>query len=315
VKNKSKVLIVGANGLVGSSCKRILKNSIYVSELHTSTREDTDLFQLDDTKKLIELIEPDVLIIAAAKVGGIHANNTLRYEFIMENLKINMNLLEACAINNKIKIINLGSSCIYPLNATNPINEEEFMDGKLEPTNSPYAMAKLTSIEIGRALSYQFGHSIVNLMPTNLYGPNDYFSELNSHVIPALILRMHKAKINNLKNFEIWGSGKPLREFLYVDDLAYCIENIISKDLNEDLYNVGSGEEVSILELGKKIKNTVGFEGDLSFDTSKPDGNPRKLLDSSKIYATGWKPTIDLDAGLMSTYRWFLENVKLDSPK
>jgi GDP-L-fucose synthase len=273
------------------------------------------LFKLDETKKLIEVSEPDVLVIAAAKVGGIYANNTMRYEFIMQNLKINMNLLEACAINNKIKIINLGSSCIYPLNAKDPIKEEEFMDGKLEPTNSPYAMAKLTSIEIGRTLSHQFGHSVINLMPTNLYGPNDYFSDLNSHVIPALMLRMHKAKINNDKNFEIWGSGKPLREFLYVDDLAYCIENIISKDLNEDLYNVGSGEEVSILELGKKIKITVGFEGDLSFDTSKPDGNPRKLLDSSRIYATGWKPTIDLDAGLMTTYRWFLENVKLDSPK
>ena len=314
MKNKSKVLIVGANGLVGSSCKNILKNSKYVSELLTSSREDTDLFKLDETKKLIEVSEPDVLVIAAAKVGGIYANNTMRYEFIMQNLKINMNLLEACAINNKIKIINLGSSCIYPLNAKDPIKEEEFMDGKLEPTNSPYAMAKLTSIEIGRTLSHQFGHSVINLMPTNLYGPNDYFSDLNSHVIPAL-LRMHKAKINNDKNFEIWGSGKPLREFLYVDDLAYCIENIISKDLNEDLYNVGSGEEVSILELGKKIKKTVGFEGDLSFDTSKPDGNPRKLLDSSRIYATGWKPTIDLDAGLMTTYRWFLENVKLDSPK
>ena len=315
MKNKSKVLIVGANGLVGSSCKNILKNSKYVSELLTSSREDTDLFKLDETKKLIEVSEPDVLVIAAAKVGGIYANNTMRYEFIMQNLKINMNLLEACAINNKIKIINLGSSCIYPLNAKDPIKEEEFMDGKLEPTNSPYAMAKLTSIEIGRTLSHQFVHSVINLMPTNLYGPNDYFSDLNSHVIPALMLRMHKAKINNDKNFEIWGSGKPLREFLYVDDLAYCIENIISKDLNEDLYNVGSGEEVSILELGKKIKKTVGFEGDLSFDTSKPDGNPRKLLDSSRIYATGWKPTIDLDAGLMTTYRWFLENVKLDSPK
>ena len=315
MKNKSKVLIVGANGLVGSSCKNILKNSKYVSELLTSSREDTDLFKLDETKKLIEVSEPDVLVIAAAKVGGIYANNTMRYEFIMQNLKINMNLLEACAINNKIKIINLGSSCIYPLNAKDPIKEEEFMDGKLEPTNSPYAMAKLTSIEIGRTLSHQFGHSVINLMPTNLYGPNDYFSDLNSHVIPALMLRMHKAKINSDKNFEIWGSGKPLREFLYVDDLAYCIENIISKDLNEDLYNVGSGEEVSILELGKKIKKTVGFEGDLSFDTSKPDGNPRKLLDSSRIYATGWKPTINLDEGLMNTYRWFLENVKLDFPK
>ncbi len=315
MKNKSKILIVGANGLVGSSCKNILKNSKHVSELHTSTREDTDLFKLDETKKLIAQTEPDVLIIAAAKVGGIYANNTMRYEFIMQNLKINMNLLEACAVNNKIKIINLGSSCIYPLNAKDPIGEEEFMDGKLEPTNSPYAMAKLTSIEIGRALSHQFGHSVINLMPTNLYGPNDYFSDLNSHVIPALMLRMHKSKINNENNFEIWGSGKPLREFLFVDDLAYCIENIIAKDLNEDLYNVGSGEEVSILELGEKIKKTIGFVGNLSFDTSKPDGNPRKLLNSERIYSTGWKPTVSLDEGLRITYEWFLKNIKLDSPK
>ena len=315
MKNKSKILIVGANGLVGSSCKNILKNSKHVSELHTSTREDTDLFKLDETKKLIAQTEPDVLIIAAAKVGGIYANNTMRYEFIMQNLKINMNLLEACAVNNKIKIINLGSSCIYPLNAKDPIAEEEFMDGKLEPTNSPYAMAKLTSIEIGRALSHQFGHSVINLMPTNLYGPNDYFSDLNSHVIPALMLRMHKSKINNENNFEIWGSGKPLREFLFVDDLAYCIENIIAKDLNEDLYNVGSGEEVSILELGEKIKKTIGFVGNLSFDTSKPDGNPRKLLNSERIYSTGWKPTVSLDEGLRITYEWFLKNIKMDSPK
>ena len=315
MKNKSKILIVGANGLVGSSCKNILKNSKHVSELHTSTREDTDLFKLDETKKLIAQTEPDVLIIAAAKVGGIYANNTMRYEFIMQNLKINMNLLEACAVNNKIKIINLGRSCIYPLNAKDPIGEEEFMDGKLEPTNSPYAMAKLTSIEIGRALSHQFGHSVINLMPTNLYGPNDYFSDLNSHVIPALMLRMHKSKINNENNFEIWGSGKPLREFLFVDDLAYCIENIIAKDLNEDLYNVGSGEEVSILELGEKIKKTIGFVGNLSFDTSKPDGNPRKLLNSERIYSTGLKPTVSLDEGLRITYEWFLKNIKLDSPK
>ena len=309
MKNKSKVLIVGANGLVGSSCKNILKNSKYVSELLTSSREDTDLFKLDETKKLIEVSEPDVLVIAAAKVGGIYANNTMRYEFIMQNLKINMNLLEACAINNKIKIINLGSSCIYPLNAKDPIKEEEFMDGKLEPTNSPYAMAKLTSIEIGRTLSHQFGHSVINLMPTNLYGPNDYFSDLNSHVIPALMLRMHKAKINNDKNFEIWGSGKPLREFLYVDDLASSITFIVENEINDDLINIGSNEEISIKELVKNLLKIIDFKGSVFFNTEYPDGNPRKLLDSTKINNFGWKPKVSIDEGLAKTYKWYLENI------
>lgn len=310
-----KVLILGSNGLVGSSLNRVLSESNKVSEIIGATRNDANLFSLEETKTLIRKYSPNVIINAAAKVGGIYANDTFRTEFIMDNLKINMNVIEACKNYEEIKIVNLGSSCIYPLNAENPIKEESLMTGELEPTNSPYAIAKIASIEMGRALNLQYGNVVLNLMPTNLYGPNDYFSELNSHVIPALILRMHKAKINNLKNFEIWGSGKPLREFLYVDDLAYCIENIISKKLSEDLYNVGSGEEISILELGKKIKKTIGFEGNLCFDISKPDGNPRKFLDSSKIYSTGWKPTVNLDEGLMKTYKWFLENVKLDSPK
>lgn len=304
----TNILILGSNGLVGSSCKRILEvNPSY--NIVASTRQDTDLFDLDDTKKLIKTANPDVLIIAAARVGGIHANNTDRVEFLLENLKINMNILESCIDNNSIKIINLGSSCIYPLNAANPINENAIMTGILEPTNSPYAMAKLTAIEMGRSLSSQYGHNVINLMPTNLYGPNDNFSEMDSHVIPALIHKMHKAKEQEESEFFIWGTGKPLREFLYVDDLANCVNAVIEKDIKEDLLNVGSGEEISIMQLAETIKDAVGYKGDLSFDSSKPDGNPRKLLDSSLINSYGWKPEVSLQTGIENTYNWYKENI------
>ena len=273
-----------------------------------ATRDDADLFNLDETKKFIDKINPDILINAAAKVGGIVANNTNRTEFILENLKININVLESCIPHPHIKIINLGSSCIYPLNASNPISEDSFMDGKLEPTNSPYAMAKLSGIELGRSLKAQFGHKVINLMPTNLYGPNDNFSEIDSHVIPGLIKRMHIAKNNKEKEFKIWGSGKPLREFLYVEDLSKAISLLIEKDTDEDILNVGSGKEVSIKELAMKIKNVIGFQGDLKFDKTKPDGNPRKLLDSSKINELGWFSEVSLDDGLIKTYEWFLKN-------
>ena len=303
-----KILIVGSNGLVGSACKKVLSSSKKVTELITSTRKDTDLFSFEQTKKLISSTEPDVLIIAAAKVGGIYANNTQRVDFLIENLKINSNLLEACIDFPNIKIINLGSSCIYPLNASNPISEDEFMTGKLEPTNSPYALAKITAIELGRSLNIQYGHKVVNLMPTNLYGPNDNFSEINSHVIPGLIRRMHNAKVNNEGVFNIWGTGKPLREFLYSVDLAQFIEFIIDKDLKEDLINVGSGEEVSIYDLARLIKNVTEYKGDLEFDKSKPDGNPRKLLDITKLQELGWEHSTSLEAGLQNTYNWFLKN-------
>ena len=303
-----KILVVGSNGLVGSACKKVFSSSKKVTELITSTRKDTDLFNFEQTKKLIGSTEPDVLIIAAAKVGGIYANNTQRVDFLIENLKINSNLLEACIDYPNIKIINLGSSCIYPLNASNPISENEFMTGKLEPTNSPYALAKITAIELGRSLNIQYGHKIINLMPTNLYGPNDNFSEINSHVIPGLIRRMHNAKVNDEGTFKIWGTGKPLREFLYSVDLAQFIEFIIEKDLEEDLINVGSGEEVSIYDLAKLIKDVTEYKGDLEFDKSKPDGNPRKLLDIRKLQKLGWKHSTSLETGLQNTYDWFLKN-------
>ena len=306
--NKLHVLVVGSTGLVGSSLTRVLSKSTKVSRLTPSSRKDTDLFDFNKTKKLIAQTKPDVLIIAAAKVGGIVANNTLRTEFLLENLKINTNLLEASIPYPDMKIINLGSSCIYPLQAENPIKEDYFMDGKLEPTNSPYAMAKLTAIELGRSINKQFGHQVLNLMPTNLYGPNDYFNFEHSHVIPGLLSRMHKAKIDNDEKFFIWGSGSPFREFLYVDDLSNAIEFLLDKNLNIDLLNVGSGHEITIKNLSELIKKTIGYEGELAFDKNIPDGNPRKLLDSKLINKLGWKPATTLEIGLKNTYDWFLEN-------
>ena len=303
-----KVLILGGNGLVGSSLDRVLGKSQKVQEVFASTRKDADLFSLEDTQSLINSFRPDVIVNSAAKVGGINANNTQRMEFIIQNLKINMNVFQACMDNPEVKIVNLGSSCIYPLNAKNPISEDSFLTGKLEPTNSPYAIAKIAGIEIGRSLNIQYGNDVINLMPTNLYGPNDNFSEKDSHVIPGLIKRMHKSKVTNAESFNIWGTGEPLREFLFVDDLSKAVEFLIDKKVETDLLNVGSGNEITIKNLAEKIKKVIDYKGELIFDTSMPDGNPRKLIDSQKINNLGWEPTIDLDEGLRITYSWFLEN-------
>ena len=304
-----KVLILGSNGLVGTSVKNVLERNPNIEELICATRNDADLFNFGETKELIENSKPDIMINAAAKVGGIYANSSKRTEFILENLKINVNILEASIPFPDMYIINLGSSCIYPLEADNPIKEESVMSGRLEPTNSPYAMAKLTAIEIGDALSSQYGHKVLNLMPTNLYGPFDNFSENDSHVIPGLIGKMHKAKEQKAEEFKIWGTGKPLREFLYVDDLSRAIEYLIFNKPEESLLNIGSGIEITIYDLAKKIKEVVEFEGQLNFDSTKPDGNPRKLLDSSTINKLGWSPEVNLDNGLRLTYKWYLNNL------
>jgi GDP-L-fucose synthase len=307
--NNVKIIIFGSNGLVGSSIFNKLKKNKKFKEIVGSTRADTNLFNLEETLKTVDEINPDIIINAAAKVGGIIANNAERFEFITENLKININILEAIKRNNKIKLINLGSSCIYPLDAPNPIKEEYIMTGPLEPTNSPYAMAKLTAIEMGSALKLEYGCNIINLMPTNLYGPNDNFSETRSHVIPGLITRMHNAKSKKENTFEIWGTGKPLREFLFVEDLSQAIEFILENDIKDNLINIGSNEEISIEKLANLIKSTLNYKGELVFDDSKPDGNPRKLLDSSLIFNYGWKPEINLEDGLKLTYNWYLENL------
>ena len=307
-----KILILGSNGLVGSSVVQKLQSLEDKSiNVFASTRKDTNLFSLEETKKLVDSYQPNVVVNAAAKVGGILANNENRTEFILENLKINMNLLESIISKNKIKLINLGSSCIYPLDASNPIKESSLMTGKLEPTNSPYAMAKICAIEIGDSLSKQFGHKINNLMPTNLYGPNDHFSERDSHVIPGLFYRLQKAKNNSESEFKVWGTGTPLREFLFNRDLADAIYFIMKNDIPENLINVGSGFEISIKELVYEINKLVKFEGSIVFDSSLPDGNPRKLLDTSLLDRYGWKPHTKFSNGLEQTYKWFLENIKV----
>jgi GDP-L-fucose synthase len=306
---KNKILVFGANGLVGKSVVKTLLNSSKVESVVSSTRKDTDLKRIDEIKNILDIKQPDYIINCAAKVGGIHANNTFRAEFLLENLKINLNLFDALKEYPNINVVNLGSSCIYPLNAPNPISESSFLEGKLEPTNSPYAIAKITGIELGREINNQYGNKILNLMPTNLYGPNDNFTDMNSHVIPGLIFRMHQAKIDNDPIFKIWGTGTPLREFMFVDDLANCIEFLIDKDLDSDLINVGTGEEVSILGLALLVKEITGYKGNVETDPEMPDGNPRKLLDSTLINNLGWKSQVDLKSGLKTTYDWYINNL------
>ena len=303
-----KVLVFGSRGMVGSSVVRNiskLEDNFNVTE---SSRDDTNLFSKSETEFLINKVKPDVIINAAAKVGGILANNINRTEFILDNLKINMNILESLVNKPNVKLINLGSSCIYPLGVEVPIKEESLMTGKLEPTNSPYAMAKLTAIEIGDAIKKEHGNEIINLMPTNLYGPYDNFSEKNSHVIPGLIYRMQKAKENNEKTFSVWGTGKPKREFLHVDDLSSAIIFLLKNNHKEEILNIGSGEEVSISDLVEKIKKIINYTGQIKFDDKYPDGNPRKLLNSSRINSLGWKPEIKLDQGLKNVYEWYCKN-------
>ena len=302
-----RILVFGSNGLVGANLKDVLNQTSHQNFF--STRKDTNLFNYEETSNLIKDFSPDVIINCAARVGGIVANDKNRTEFLLENLKININVLESLVKLNPIKFINLGSSCIYPLNAENPITEESIMSGKLEPTNSAYAMAKLTAIELGNSIRKEFGHEIINLMPTNLYGKFDNFSEIDSHVIPGLIRRMHKAKTSNHETFNVWGTGKPLREFLFAEDLAKAILFILDNKINDELINVGSNIEISIKDLALKVKSVVGFNGEVEFDLDMPDGNPRKLLDSSKIFDYGWSPLVGLDEGLSITYDWYLKNL------
>jgi len=308
IDSDKKILVLGSKGMVGSSVSRILSQGKDFKVIE-SNRDDTNLFSLSETKNLFNKVNPDIVINAAAKVGGILANDTNRTEFIISNLKINMNVIESLVSFKQTKLINLGSSCIYPLEAKVPISESSLMTGPLEPTNSPYAMAKLASIEMGDAISKEYGNKILNLMPTNLYGPNDNFSDDESHVIPGLIHRMHRAKVSNENIFSVWGTGKPLREFLFVDDLAYAILFLIENNVDEGLYNIGSNEEVSIKKLVNVIRDIVGYKGKLIFDESKPDGNPRKLLDSSKLNQLGWYPKTKLSEGLKVSYDWYLKYI------
>lgn len=307
MNKNSKIYIAGHNGMVGKSCWKVLSNNGFNNLIGKSSKE-LNLTIQKDVKDFIHSQKPDIIINAAAKVGGIYANNKYPFNFLMDNMLIQNNLIQSALSSDVKKFIFLGSSCIYPRLAEQPIKEEYLLRGELEPTNQWYAIAKISGVKLIQSIRKQFGKKYISLMPTNLYGPNDNFDYETSHVLPALIRKFHDAKLNQKSNVVLWGSGTPLREFLHVDDLAHAVLFCIDRELNEDLYNVGTGLEISIKDLANIIKNEVGYSQKIVWDSIKPDGTPRKLLDVSKLHNLGWKHKVDLIDGIKSTYNWFLEN-------
>ena len=301
-----KTYIAGINGMVGSSISRKLRDEKI--EVFGKSSKELDFTNREDTFRELNAISPDVLIIAAAKVGGIGANSTYPVEFLTLNLQLQTNLLDAAHEANIGKVIFLGSSCIYPKFAPQPIPESSLLTGPLEPTNEPYAIAKISGVKLVDAYRKEYGHNWISLMPTNMYGPNDNFHIETSHVLPGLLHRFHLAKIQGQSEVKLWGDGTPLREFMHVDDLAKAIFHLLEIETKESLFNIGSSSELSIFDLAKLIARTVGFEGKIAFDSEKPNGTPRKLLDSSLIKKTGWKAEISLEDGIKSVYDWYLNN-------
>lgn len=302
-RNRVSILLAGSSGLVGSGIKRKLDAlSVSYIEIHS------DIVNLLDREQTIEFVQdhrPDVVIDAAAKVGGIGANSDFPVDFLLQNLTIQSNLMEASHLAAVDRFVFLGSSCIYPRNAIQPIKEEFLLSGPLEKSNSAYAIAKIAGIELVRAYRKQFGRHWISLMPTNIYGPNDNFNLLTAHVLPALINRFYSAKEKSQSVVSLWGTGKPRREFLHSDDLASAVLLALEK-YDDDLHlNVGSGSDISIFELSQIIAELTGFEGLITWDTSKPDGTPRKLLDISRISALGWKAEVELSTGIKETLNWF----------
>ena len=303
-----RIFVSGHRGMVGSAIVRVLEKNQFTN-YSTAGREELDLKNADSVNVFFEKNKIDIIINAAAKVGGILANDTYPYDFLMENLLIQNNLIEA-AVKNKIdKFIFLGSSCIYPKQAPQPLKEEYLLTAPLETTNQWYAIAKIAGVYACMAAKRQFKLNTVSLMPTNLYGPGDNFNLDSSHVMPAMIRKFHEAKENNNKSVTLWGSGTPYREFLHVDDLANAVLYALENNLEEDLYNVGYGSDITIKKLAELVQSTVGHTGEIIWDSSKPDGTPKKLMDSTKFLAKGWKPEITLEEGLSETYSWFLENI------
>ena len=298
----SKIYIAGHNGMVGSACLRLFQLRGY-KNLIFKTSKELDLRNQMEVNSFFEYQKPDAVIIAAARVGGIHANNTYGYDFLIDNLQIQNNLISASEKHNVGKVIFLGSSCIYPKMAPQPLKEEYLLTGSLEETNQWYAIAKIAGLKSIEALNKYKNKNYVSLMPTNLYGQNDNYDLNNSHVLPALIRKFHEAKINNLSEVVLWGSGEPLREFLYVDDLAEAILYSLVNDLDSDLYNIGSGDEISIKELAEMIQKIIGHNGKIIWDTSMPNGTPRKLLDSSRFLSKGWSPKTNLRDGIEKVYK------------
>ena len=303
-----KIYIAGHRGLVGSAIIRNLEKNGY-NNLLLRTSKELDLTNQADVSRFFEKEKPDYVFLAAAKVGGIHANDVYPADFIRVNLQIQTNVIDAAYRNDTKKLLFLGSSCIYPKLAPQPMKEEHLLTGELEPTNEWYAIAKIAGIKMCQAYKKQYGFNAISLMPTNLYGPGDNFNLENSHVMPALIRKFHDAKVNNLPQVEVWGTGTPKREFLHVDDMADASVFLMNNYDGFDFVNVGVGEDVSIKELAESVKKAVCFKGELSFDSSKPDGTPRKLLDVTKLNKLGWQADIQLSDGIKSTYEWFLDNI------
>jgi GDP-L-fucose synthase len=302
VDKSSKIYVAGHNGMVGSAIVRRLKQLNFTNIITRSSAE-LDLRNQEAVTIFFEETNPDYVFLAAAKVGGILANNTYRGEFLFDNLMITANIIHAAHIHSVKKLLFLGSSCIYPKLAPQPLKEEYLLTGLLEETNEPYAIAKIAGIKMCEAYRDQYGDNFISAMPTNLYGPNDNYDLQKSHVLPALLKKFHQAKIQGLKQVEIWGSGSPLREFLHVDDLAAACLFLMENYDGKQFVNIGSGTEITIKELALLIKELVGFSGDLVFDATKPNGTPRKLMDVSFIHSLGWKHTIELKEGIKAVYQ------------
>jgi GDP-L-fucose synthase len=308
ISKESKIYIAGHLGMVGSAIWRQLSELGYTNLIGLNSSE----LDLKDQKAVAEFFatkKPDVVIDAAAKVGGILANNSYPYQFLMENMQIQNNLIDASLKNDVKKFIFLGSSCIYPKLASQPLKEEYLLTDSLEPTNEWYAVAKITGIKTCEAIRKQFDKDYVSLMPTNLYGTHDNFDLNTSHVLPAMIRKFHEAKENDNAPVTLWGSGTPMREFLFVDDMAASVVFALENRLPEHLYNVGTGVDLAIKDLAELIQKVTGHTGEILWDTEKPDGTPRKLMDVSKMHELGWKHNVELEAGITKTYQWFLENI------
>lgn len=311
-----KIYLAGHNGMVGSAIHRRLTAAGY-QNIVTRNYPEINLIRQTEVEELFEKEKPELVIVAAAKVGGIVANNTYRAQFIYENLMIEANIIHAAYKNNVEKLIFLGSSCIYPKLAPQPLKEEYLLTGLLEQTNEPYAIAKIAGIKLCESYYRQYGANFFSVMPTNLFGYFDNFNLITSHVLPALMRKFHEAKTGGKSSVEIWGTGKPLREFMYVDDLAdaifYLMEKIEAKDLYEQgltHINIGTGEDLTIADLAELIKKIVGFTGEIIYDSSKPDGTPRKLMDVSRLHNLGWNHKTSLEEGIKKTYTWFVDQLK-----
>ena len=301
------VYVAGHKGLVGSALLRHLQKNGYRNIL-VRTRQELDLRQSDAVRNFFSQAKPEAVVVAAAKVGGIKANSDYPVEFLLENLQIQNNLIAASFEFGVKKLLFLGSSCVYPKLAPQPIREESLLAGPLEPTNEPYAIAKIAGIKLCQAYAQQYGMNFICAMPTNIYGPGDNFDLEKSHVLAALIRKVHEAKLRNQREVTIWGTGTPRREFLHADDLADALGFLLENYDSSEIINVGCGEDLTIRELVEIVARVIGFEIDLVFDTTKPDGTPRKLLDTTRLQALGWKPQISLNDGIQQTYQWFLES-------